>query len=68
MLELNLNANTVKPIPRKITVDVSQDLHEVWMHRAEADAGRPSHVNGAFLGQVHVIEVDELKLGLFFWP
>lgn len=55
-------------LPGKVTVDVSQDLHEVQVHRGEANAGGLSHVDGALLCQVHVIEVDELKLGLLLWP
>lgn len=55
-------------VPGKITVDVSQDLHEVRVDRGEAHAGGLPHVDGAFLCQVHVVEVDELKLGLFLWP
>lgn len=55
-------------VPGKVTVDVSQDLHEVRVHRGEANAGGLSHVDGALLCQVHVIEVDELKLGLLLWP
>ena len=38
------------------------------MDRGEAHAGRLPHVDRALLCQVHVVEVDELKLGLFLWP
>lgn len=38
------------------------------MDRGEGHAGGLAHVDGALLSQVHVVEVDELKLGLFFWP
>lgn len=55
-------------IPGKVTVDVSQDLHEVRVDRGEANTGSLSHVNGALLCQIHVVEVDELKLGLLLWP
>lgn len=55
-------------VPAEITVDVSQDLHEVWMNRGEANAGGLPHVNSALLCQVHVVEVDELKLGLLLRP
>lgn len=36
------------------------------MDRRQTDAGRLPHVDGALLRQVHVVEVDELELGLFF--
>lgn len=55
-------------LPCKIAVDVSKDFHEVRMDRGEGHAGRLAHVDGAFLSQVHVVEVDELKLRLFLWP
>lgn len=55
-------------VPGEVTVDVSQDLHEVRVDRGEANIGRLSHVDGALLRQVHVVEVDELKLGLLLWP
>lgn len=55
-------------VPGKVTVDVSQDLHEVRVHRGEANTGGLSHVDGALFCQVHVIEVDELKLWLLLWP
>lgn len=55
-------------VPGKVTVDVSQYLHEVRMDRGEANAGSLPHVDGALLRQVHVVEVDELKLGLLLWP
>lgn len=38
------------------------------MDGGEADTGSFSHVDGALLCQVHVVEVDELKLGLLLWP
>lgn len=38
------------------------------MDRGETDTGSFSHVDGALLCQIHVVEVDELKLGLFLWP
>lgn len=38
------------------------------MDRGQADAGGFPHVDGALLCQIHVVEVDELKLGLLFWP
>ncbi len=34
----------------------------------EGHAGRLAHVDGAFLSQVHVVEIDELKLRLLLWP
>lgn len=55
-------------VPGEVTVDVSQDLHEVRVDRREANTGSLSHVDGALLRQVHVVEVDELKLGLLLWP
>lgn len=55
-------------VPGKVTVDVSQDLHEVRVHRGEANTGSLPHVYGALFRQVHVVEVDELKLGLLFRP
>lgn len=55
-------------VPGKVTVDVSQDLHEVRVDGGEADTGGFSHVDGALLCQIHVVEVDELKLGLLLWP
>ncbi len=55
-------------VPGEVTVDVSQDLHEVRMDRGEANAGSLPHVDGALLRQVHVVEVDELNLGLLLWP
>lgn len=55
-------------VPGKVTVDVSQDLHEVRVDGGEADTGSFSHVDGALLCQIHVVEVDELKLGLLLWP
>lgn len=58
----------VPGVPGKVTVDVSQDLHEVRVDRGEADTGSFSHVDGALLCQIHVVEVDELKLGLLLWP
>ena len=54
--------------PCKVTVDVSQDLHEVWMDGGKTNAGCLPHMDGALLRQVHVVEVDELKLGLFLRP
>lgn len=38
------------------------------MDRGEANTGGLPHVDGALLCQVHVVEVNELKLGLLFWP
>lgn len=38
------------------------------MDRGEANAGCLPHVDGALLCQVHVVEVDELKLGLLLRP
>lgn len=38
------------------------------MDRREANTGGLPHVDGALLCQVHVVEVNELKLGLLFWP
>lgn len=38
------------------------------MDRGEGHAGRLAHVDGAFLSQVHMVEVDELKLRLLLWP
>ena len=38
------------------------------MHRGQAHAGCFPHVDGAFLRQVHVIEVDEFKLRLLLRP
>lgn len=38
------------------------------MDRRKTHAGRLSHVDGTLLRQVHMVEVDELKLGLFLWP
>lgn len=55
-------------IPGKVTVDVSQDLHEVRMDRGQANTGRLPHVDGALLCQVHVVEVDKLELRLLLWP
>ena len=55
-------------VPGKVTVDVSQDLHEVRVDRGKANTGCLPHVDGAFLRQVHVVEVDELKLRLLLWP
>lgn len=55
-------------VPGKVTVDVSQDLHEVGVHGGEGNAGCLSHVDGALLCQVHVVEVDELELGFLLWP
>ena len=55
-------------IPGEVAVDITQDLHEVRVDRGEGDAGSLAHVNGALLSQVHVIEVDELKLRLLLWP
>lgn len=54
-------------VPREVTVDVSQNLHEVRLHRSERNGGGFPHMNGALLCQVHVVKVDELKLGLFLW-
>lgn len=54
-------------VPGKVTVDVSQDLHEVGVNRGEANIGGFPHVDGALLRQVHVVEVDEFKLGLLLW-
>jgi len=54
-------------VPGEVTVDVSEDLHEVGVNRGEANAGRLPHVDGALLRQVHVVEVDEFKLGLLLW-
>lgn len=55
-------------VPGKVTVNVSQDLHEIRMDRGEANTGCLPHVDGALLCQVHVVEVDEFKLGLLLWP
>lgn len=55
-------------VPRKVTVDVSQNLHEVRLDRSERNGGGFPHMNGALLCQVHVVKVDELKLGLLLWP
>lgn len=55
-------------VPGKVTVNVSQDLHEVRMDRCEANTGGLPHVDGALLCQVHVVKVDEFKLGLLLWP
>lgn len=55
-------------LPCKIAADVSKDFHEVRMDRGEGHAGRLAHVDGAFLSQVHVVEIDELKLRLLLWP
>lgn len=55
-------------LPREVTVDVPEDLHEVGGHGREGHAGGFTHVDGALLGQVHVVEVDELKLGLLLRP
>lgn len=55
-------------IPCKIAVDVSKDFHEVRMDRGEGHAGRLAHVDGAFLSQVHVVEIYKLKLRLLLWP
>lgn len=55
-------------IPGEVTVDVSQNLHEVWVDRSQRDAGCLPHVDGALLCQVHVVEVDELELGLLVRP
>lgn len=38
------------------------------MDRGEANTGGLPHVDGALLRQVHVVEVDELKLWLLVWP
>lgn len=38
------------------------------MDRGEANTGGLPHVDSALLCQVHVVEVNELKLGLLFWP
>lgn len=58
----------ISALPGKVTVNVSQDLHEVRVDRGEANTGCLPHVDGALLRQVHVVEVDELKLGLLLWP
>lgn len=63
----SLTGQILSGVPGKVTVDVSQDLHEVRVDRGEADTGSFSHVDGALLCQIHVVEVDELKLGLFLW-
>lgn len=55
-------------VPCKVTVDVTQDLHEVGVHGGEGHAGRLPHVDGALLCQVHVVEVDKLELRFFLWP
>lgn len=55
-------------LPGEVTVDVSQDLHEVGVDRGEANTGSLPHVDGALLRQVHVVEVDELKLRLLLRP
>lgn len=55
-------------VPRKVTVDVSQDLHEVRVDRGQTHTGSFPHVNGALLRQVHVVKVDELELGLLLRP
>lgn len=55
-------------VPGEVTVNVSQDLHEIWMDGGQTNTGSLSHVDGALLRQVHVVEVDELKLGLLLWP
>lgn len=54
--------------PCKVAVDVSEDFHEVWVDRGKGHAGGLPHVDGAFLRQVHVVEVDEFKLRLLLWP
>ncbi len=36
-------------VPGKVTVDVSEDLHEVRVHRSETNTGSLSHVDGALL-------------------
>lgn len=38
------------------------------MDRGEGHTGRLAHVDGAFLSQVHVVEVDEFKLRFLLWP
>ena len=63
-----LNASERRTLPGEVTVDVPQDLHEVRVHGGEGHAGRLPHVDGALLRQVHVVEVDELELGLLVWP
>lgn len=55
-------------VPCKVTVNVSKDLHEVRMDRGEANTGSLSHMDSTLLCQVHMVEVDELKLGLLLWP
>jgi len=55
-------------VPCKVTVDISQDLHEVRVDGGKANTGCLPHMDGAFLCQVHVVKVDELKLGLLLWP
>lgn len=55
-------------VPGEVAVNVSQDLHEIWVDRGQTNTGSLSHVDGALLRQVHVVEVDELKLGLLLWP
>lgn len=55
-------------LPGEVTVDVSQDLHEVGVDRGEANTGSLPHVDGALLRQIHVVEVDELKLRLLLRP
>lgn len=54
-------------IPGEVTVDVSQNLH-VWVDGGQKHAGSLPHVDGALLCQVHVVEVDELELGLLVRP
>ncbi len=59
---------TFSAVPGEVTVDVSEDLHEVRVHRREANTGSLPHVDGALLRQVHVVEVNKLKLGLLLRP
>lgn len=54
-------------IPGKVAVDITEDLHEVGVNGGEGDTGGLAHVDGALLSQIHVIEVDELKLRLLLW-
>lgn len=57
-----------RALPREVTVDVTQDLHQVRVDRRQGHAGGLPHVDRALLRQVHVVEVDELELGLLFRP
>lgn len=68
LLDNMVTACVFSAAPSKVAVDVSEYLHEVRMDGGEADAGRLPHVDGALLCQVHVVEVDELKLGLLLRP